>query len=256
MSIKKHNTWSRIIPPGVTQNELKNRLIRTPFTLIERFVLRLILDSAPPPEFIVTVRFICDSCCLSEKVWARTRDKLISAGLLTCGHIPLSKGERQWYLNFDFTPLAAGILDEKELSTYPQAKPGGGDCPRARDPSRREGSLDPAQREELLDPSRREGSEPLTLNSKFLTNSGAGAGAGAGPGLSVGGTNPRPADFCAAREQLTGTILEKSGAVLGRADGLSCGLIRDMHGRLFSQKDSANLWHLVDQKIFTFARHQ
>ena len=137
LSFEKHNHWSRVVPSGVTETDLKNRLRITTLTERERSVCRLVLDTAPPAEFTLTVKFITDSIGFSaEKIWPKVRDGLILKGILNAHSERLGHGEKRWHLNFDFTVIAAGKLDadasDEKLST-PQAQRGGSHA-RACDP--------------------------------------------------------------------------------------------------------------------------
>lgn len=127
VSLQKHNRWSRVIPAGFTCTDLKNRLRDTTLTERERSVCRLVLDTADPEYFTVTVRFIAESIGFSaDKTWPKVRDLLVKKGILICNAERLGGGQQRWHLNFDFTPLAAGLFTrkEKELST-PDEKKGG-----------------------------------------------------------------------------------------------------------------------------------
>jgi hypothetical protein len=170
VSLQKHNRWSRVIPPGVTCTDLKNQLIRTTLIERERSVCRLVLDTAEPELFTVTVKFIADSLGFSaSKQWPKVRDLLVQKGILVCNAEKLGGGQQRWHLNFDFTPLASGLLDrEKKLST-PDAKKGGSRA-RACDPPHLGGSRDLAALGGSRDPAALGGLELEALEQEKPTS--------------------------------------------------------------------------------------
>lgn len=176
MSLQKHNRWSRVIPPGFTCTALKNRLRLTTLTERERSVCRLVLDTAEPEFFTVTVKFIADSIGFSaEKQWPKVRDSLVQKGLLVCNAEKLGGGQQRWHLNFDFTPLAAGLFDREaeKLSTCDSKI--GGSRARACDPPILGGSRDPSKSGGSRDPAATGGFEPEALKPKKPTSKAAAA---------------------------------------------------------------------------------
>ena len=170
MSLKKHNRWSRVIPPGITCTDLKNQLIRTTLIERERSVCRLVLDTAEPELFTVTVKFIADSLGFSAaKQWPKVRDLLVQKGILVCNAEKLNGGQQRWHLNFDFTPLASGLFDREEKLSTPDAKKVGSRA-RACDPPILGGSRDPLQSGGSRDPAPLGGFEPEALEAEKPTS--------------------------------------------------------------------------------------
>lgn len=173
MSLQKHNRWSRVIPPGFTCTDLKNHLIRTTLIERERSVCRLVLDTAEPEFFTVTVKFIADSIGFSPaKQWPKVRESLVQKGLLVCSAETLGGGQQRWHLNFDFTPLASGLFDREEKLSTPDAKKGGSRA-RACDPPILGGSRDPSRSGGSRDPSKNGGLEPEALEPEKPTSKAA-----------------------------------------------------------------------------------
>ena len=184
MSLKKHNRWSRIIPLGTTKTDLKNRLRLTTLTERERSVCRLVLDTADPTnadprkEFTLTVAFICESIGFSpENVWPKVRNLLTEKGMLASCSEPLGRGEKRWHLNFDFTPLAAGVFD-KPVELFTDTTKNKGSRARVRDPLRLGGSRDPLEKAGSRDPVRKRGLEPETLEPEKPTAKAAAVASG------------------------------------------------------------------------------
>lgn len=165
----------------MTTTDLKNRLIRTSLRERERAVCRLVLDTAS--TFTLTARFISRSCGFSlERTWPRVRDSLINHGLLIyewqrpiplrpVNYRVLDGGQKCWYLNFDFTPLALGTLDQvkvdPKLST--SAAKRGGSRARACDPPQQGGSRDPLLLAGSRDPATKAGLELEVLEQEKPT---------------------------------------------------------------------------------------
>lgn len=143
MSFQKHNQSSVFIPADTTRLELRNRLKNTTLGPNERAVARIVLDTGG--VFVLTVQHIIQSAgWRTKKTWPKTRNNLIAAGLLEVGFEPLPGKAKKWFLKFDFTPLAIGMLDEKldeKLSTDEAKK--GGSRARACDPPQKGVSRDP-----------------------------------------------------------------------------------------------------------------
>lgn len=185
MSLQKHNRWSRLIPPGFTCTDLKNRLRLTTLTKLQRSVCRFILDQADPTLFTVTAGFIATSLDFSlEKTWPRVRNQLAEKGLIVWHRQPripfrpvnyevLPNGEKRWHLNFDFTPLASGLFDREaeKLSTRDSKK--GGSRARACDPPILGGSRDPLQSGGSRDPAALAGFKPESLEPEKPTSKAA-----------------------------------------------------------------------------------
>ena len=203
MSYEKHNRWRRIIPDGWSTTKLKNKLSKTALNGRDRGILRLVLDTAPPPPeheydiqdaiawkkavdagmtppvplqrptvdttdnkkyFHLSVKFICASLDFdSEKTWPRARKRLETCvskcgkkKLLQIGFKPLSGGDYQWYLAFDFTCLVDGSLDAP-----PEAKTKKKQNMKIDKLSKKwGGSRDPAKLG-AHDPAKKAGSEPV-----------------------------------------------------------------------------------------------
>lgn len=185
MSLQKHNRWSRLIPPGFTCTDLKNRLRLTTLTKLERSVCRFILDQADPTLFTVTAGFIASSLDFSlEKTWPRVRNQLAEKGLIVWHRQPripfrpvnyevLPNGEKRWHLNFDFTPLASGLFDREaeKLSTRDSKKRGS--RAHACDPPILGGSRNPIQSGGSRDPAALGGFEPEALAPEKPTSKAA-----------------------------------------------------------------------------------
>lgn len=173
MSLQKHNRWSRVIPSGFTCTDLKNHLIHTTLIERERSVCRLVLDTAEPEFFTVTVKFIADSIGFSPaKQWPKVRDSLVQKGLLVCSAETLGGGQQRWHLNFDFTPLASGLFDREEKLSTPDTEKGGSRA-RACDPPILGGSRDPTQSGGSRDPAALGGFEPEALEPEKPTSKAA-----------------------------------------------------------------------------------
>jgi len=154
---------------GVTCTDLKNRLRSTTLTERERSVCRLVLDMAGPELFTVTVKFICESIGFStENVWPKVRNLLTEKGILISQSEALGRGEKRWHLNFDFTPLAAGLFDSPAGLSTDRTKTRGSRA-RARDPLHLRGSRDPLQPPGSRDPAVEAGLEPEALEPKIPT---------------------------------------------------------------------------------------
>lgn len=214
MSFQKHNRWSRVIPPGFTCTNLKNQLRVTTLSERERSVCRLVLDTAEPTEFTLTVKFISDSIGFSAaKTWPRVRDLLVSKGILAFRAEELGGGEKRWHLNFDFTPLAAGLFDlpaddlaeAEELSTDADKKKGS--LARACDPPHLVGSHDPAQSGGSRDPTVQGGLEPDTFEPEKTTTNAAAA--------------PTSASTGKEEDQLPGLTEAERGRVMKKLTGAS-----------------------------------
>ena len=174
MSFQKHNQSSVFIPPDTTRLELRNRLKNTTLGPNERAVARIVLDTGG--TFVLTVSHIIQSAgWRTKKTWPKTRNNLIAAGLLQVGFEPLPGKAKKWFLRFDFTPLAIGMLDEK-LPTDEDKK--GGSRARACDPPKMGVSHDPPEMTGSRDPPEKGGSTQETFQRKTPPPARAGAVSG------------------------------------------------------------------------------
>ena len=298
------------MPSGVTQTDLKNRLRVTTLTERERTVCRLVLDTASPAEFTLTVKFITDSIGFSAaKVWPKVRDGLILKGILNAHSEKLGHGEKRWHLNFDFTVIASGVLDAptEKLSTTQAQK--GGSRARTCDPPQMGGSRNPPSPERL---------EPANLETKTTTfvvedclkriktglqgagiqdldidqilsklsatssqqqlsiyeslivqrvvaaNSPVAMATGLMRRAALGQLHAQPtatptneeqpmhpADFCAARSEWIGQLLNPDGQIACCRRG-DRGMLRDFSGTLYSMARSQKIWLGVDVGALTF----